>query len=378
MKSNNHSFKFILGLGIVVLLASCGGKMDKKAELEKLKKQHDEIANQIKKIETELKLTDSTSAKFTDVMVTKVEKAEFNHYIEVQGKVDGEENTSVFPANMGTVTAVYVKEGETVKKGQVLAQLDNSVLAKNIETAKVNADLANTFYTKYKALWDQKIGSEVQYLQAKSNKETAERNLVALTEQLDLYKVKSPINGSIEEVNIKVGQYASPQSPLPSFRVVNFNSVKIMADIAEVYAPKVKPGNNVKVFFPDFNTEFDTKIQFSSKYINPTNRSFQVEMRLGASSKVDFRANMIAVVKINDYNNPKAIVVPVNLVKESQGGKFVWVVKGEGNNCVANKQIVEVGQTYNGLAEIKSGLTEGDQIISTGFNSLVEGQLIKF
>jgi membrane fusion protein, multidrug efflux system len=377
MKTINRSIRLSFSLGLLLFIVSCSSTVDKKTELENLKKQHDKIADQIKKLEAQLKVTDSVTAKFTNVIATEVKTSTFNHYIEVQGKVDGEENTTVFPANMGTVTAVYVKEGDVVKKGQVLAQLDNSVLAKNIETAMVNVDLANTFYTKYKALWDQKIGSEVQFLQAKTNKEAAEKNLSALTEQLDLYKVKSPINGAIEEVNAKIGQYASPQNPLPLFRVVNFNSVKILADIAEAYASKVKVGNNVKVFFPDFNTEFDAKLHFSSRYINPTNRTFQVEMRLGPSSKVDYRANMMAVVKINDYSNPKAIVLPINVVKESQTGKFIWTTEQSAGNLIARKKFISVGQTYNGMVEVTSGLTEGDIIITTGFNSLVDGQFVK-
>jgi membrane fusion protein, multidrug efflux system len=377
MKTNFNTIKFSLGLGLLVLLASCSSTIDKKAELDKLKKQHDQIADQILKLETELKLNDTTAIKYSDVMVTEVKPSEFNHYIEVQGKLDGEENTTVFPANQGgTVIAVFVKEGDNVKKGQVLAQLDNSIILKNIEAAQVNADMANTVYEKYKALWEKKIGSEVQFLQAKSTKEYTEKYVQSLTGQLDLCKVTAPINGTIEEVNIKVGQFASPQSPQPLFRVVNFSSVKILADIAEVYASKVKPGNKVKVFFPDFNEEFESKILFSSKYINPTNRSFQVETRLGPSGKVDFKANMMAVVKINDYSNPKALILPVNLVKDSQNGKIIWLSEVEGGKTVAHKRNITVGQTYNGLVEITSGLKEGEKVISTGFNSLIDGQLI--
>ncbi len=376
MKTHLNRFKTLAGISLLIILAACGSSVDKKSELEKLKKEHDQIAEQIKKLEAELKLSDTASVKLIDVNVTEVAKSEFNHYIEVQGKVDGSENTTVFPANMGTVMAVYVKEGDAVKKGQVLAQIDNSVLTKNIETSRVNADLANTIFQKYKALWDQKIGTEVQFLQAKTNKEAADKNLAALMEQLDLYKIKSPINGTIEEVNLKVGQYASPQSPLPAFRVVNFSSVKIQADIAEVYAPKVKSGDKVIIYFPDFDKELKAQINFSSRYINPTNRTFQVEMRLGPS-QVDYRANMIAVVRINDYTNKDAVVLPVNVLKESQSGKFVFVAVNNGGKTIAHKIAVTVGQTYNGLAEIISGLNPGDKVISTGQNNLIEGQLVQ-
>lgn len=364
--------KSIIFLALVVFAVACGKPADKKAELDKLKKQHDAIADQIKKLETELKVNDSTSVKYTDVMVTEVQPAEFNHFIEVQGKVDGQDNVAVAPQMPGVVTSVNVKEGDVVRKGQVLAQLDDNVIQQQIAGVKQQLDFASSLYAKQKSLWDQKIGSEVQYLTAKNNKESLEKNLATLQQQVEMYKIKAPINGSVEEVGVKVGQMAAAGA-VPVFRVVNFSGVKIMADIAEVYAPKVKVGNDVLIFFPDYNEEVKSKINFSSKYINPTNRSFQIEVRLG-SSKVDYRANMIAVVKINDYRNAKALVLPLNLIKDSPDGKFLFVTREEGGKTVARKQKVEVGQTYNGIAEIISGVTAGDKVISTGFSSLVEGQ----
>ncbi|NVO19473.1 MAG: efflux RND transporter periplasmic adaptor subunit [Bacteroidetes bacterium] len=364
-----------ISICLIILLAACSSTVDKKAELDKLKKQHDDIADQIKKLETELKLTDSASVNYTDVVVTEVKASEFNHYIEVQGKVDGEDNVAVAPQAPGIVTNVYVKEGDMVRKGQVLAQLDDNVLQQQIAGLNQQLAFATNIFNKQKALWDQKIGSEVQFLTAKNNKESLEKNLATIQQQVDMYKIKSPINGSVEEVGVKVGQMAAAGA-VPVFRVVNFSSAKIVADIAEVYAPKVKPGNEVLVYFPDFKEEMKSSIRFSSKYINPTNRTFQVEVRLG-QGKVDFRANMIAVVKINDYHNSHAIVLPVNLVKDSQDGKFVYTTALEGGKTVARKLKVEVGQIYNGLAEITSGLKDGDKVISTGFNSLVEGQAVK-
>ncbi|MFA5974215.1 MAG: efflux RND transporter periplasmic adaptor subunit [Lentimicrobiaceae bacterium] len=361
-----------LSFSLLLLFAACSSNVDKRAELDKLKKQQDQIADQIKKLESELKVTDSTNIKYSDVMVTEVQPSEFNHYIEVQGSVDGQDNVAVAPQMPGVVTAVYVKEGDAVRKGQVLAQLDDDVIQQQIAGVKQQLDFATNLFVKQKSLWDQQIGSEVQYLTAKNNKESLEKNLATLHQQIEMYKIKAPINGTIEEVGVKVGQMAAA-GITPVFRVVNFSSVKIMADIAEVYAPKVKVGNDVLVSFPDFNQELKSKIVFSSKYINPSNRSFQIEIHLGAS-KVEYRANMIAVVKINDYQNKKAFVLPVNLVKDSQDGKYVFVAREEAGKTVAHKQKVELGQTYNGLAEITSGLQAGDKIISTGFNSLIEGQ----
>jgi membrane fusion protein, multidrug efflux system len=363
-------------LTILAVISSCGKKNDINAELASLKKQRDELNLKISKLEKEVKASDTTAQiKVINVGVTELKSSEFNHYLEVQGKVDGEENTAVFPSNNAIVTAVFVKQGDMVRKGQVLAQLDNSILLKTIEATKVNVELANTLYEKYKSLWDQQIGSEVQFIQAKTAKESADKQLIALKEQLDLYLVKSPINGSVEELNAKVGMFASPSNPLPLFRVVNFNSVKVLADVSESYASKIKIGNPVKVYFPDFDIELNSQLRYSSKYINPVNRTFSTEVRLGPS-KVQYRANMLAIVKINDYRNASALSVPISVVKEGRDGKYLFAAREENGKTIARKLIVEVGETYNGLAEIKSGLVEGDKIITIGYNNLIDGQII--
>lgn len=367
--------KTLLLAVIVIFAASCGNTVDKQADLTKLKKQRDELNVKIKAIEDELALKGGNAVKkLTDVVVTEVQPSAFEHYLEVQGKVDGEDNLAVSAQMNGVITAVYVKEGDMVKKGQVMAQIDNSVLKQQLEGVKTQLSFATNLYNKQKALWEKQIGSEVQYLSAKNNKESIEANLSALNDQMEMTRIKSPINGTVEEVNLKLGQMAAPG--MPAIRVVNFSSVKILADISEAYAPKVKTGNKVLVNFPDFNTEIEGKIQFTSKYINPVNRTFQTEVRLGPG-KVDYRANMMAVVKINDYSNPSAIVIPVSLVRESVTGKYIYLAHEENGGMVARRQTVTVGNTYNGMAEITSGLTKGDKVITAGYNSLVEGQLLK-
>jgi len=366
----------ILALAVLVIfVTACGNNVDKQAELTSLKKQRDELNVKIKAIEDELKLSgNAAELKMTDVLVTEVNPVEFNHYLEVQGKVDGEDNIAVSAQMAGVITSVQVKEGDAVRKGQVMAKIDNSVLRQQIESVKTQLSFATSLYNKQKALWDQHIGSEVQYLSAKNNKESLEANLATLNDQLEMSRIKSPINGTVEEVNLKVGQMASPG--LPAIRVVNFSSVKILAEISEAYASKIKVGNNVIVSFPDFDADINGKIHFTSKYINPVNRTFLTEIRLG-SSKVEYRANMMAVVKINDYTNPSAFVVPVSLVRESSSGKYIYVAKEEKGKLVSRRQMVTVGNTYNGMAEITKGIAQGDKVITTGYNSLMDGQLIK-
>jgi membrane fusion protein (multidrug efflux system) len=372
MKTMNKSIIFLM---MVLVAIACNKPADKKAELAELKKQHDELAVKIKALESELQVSDTTKVnKLTAVAVTEAKLSEFNHYLEVQGKVDGEDNIAVSAQVPGSITAVYVKEGDPVRIGQVLAQIDNTVLQQQIATTKQQLEFATSMYNKQKALWDQQIGSEAQYLKAKSDKETLEKNLATQNDQLDMTRIKSPINGSVEEVNLKIGQMASPGQP--AVRVVNFSSVKVVAEIAEAYAPKVKPGNKVIVFFPDFNTEIVSQIRFTSKYINPVNRTFLSEVHLGPS-KVEYRANMMAVVRINDYSNLKAFTIPVTLIRETPSGKYIYVAKDESGKLVARRLPVTVGTIYNGLAEITGGITAGDKIITTGFNNLIDGELIQ-
>lgn len=369
-------YKSIAIVALAAFVAACGSKpAGKKEQLAALKKQYAQLGEQIKKLESELKITDSTVYNYKDVVVTEVQPGEFNHYIEVQGKVDGEDNIAVSAEMSGAVIQVYVKEGDRISKGQTLAQIDNSVMQKQIEAVRQQLDFATTVFEKQKKLWDQKIGSEIQFLTAKNNKESLERNLATINNQLSMTRIKAPINGTVEEVNVKVGQMAMPGAP--AFRVVNFSNAKIMADIAEVYAAKVKTGNSVKIFFPDYNKEVTSNVRFSSKYINPVNRTFTIETRLGSTPGVEYRANMLAVVKINDYNKKDAIALPINIVQESQAGKFVFLAVDENGKIIARKQKVELGQNYNGLTEIISGLQKGDKVITTGYNSLIEGQMLK-
>jgi len=359
-----------------LLILSCNP--DKKAKLEKLKTQHDEIAEQIKTIEKEIALeTGKTIDKITEVSVLDLKAEEFNHYLEVQGKIDGEENVSVSPKMMGVVTSINVKEGQDVTKGQVLAQLDDAILKRSLASLDSTYLFVNNLYLKQKKLWDEKIGSEVQYLTAKNTKESVENNIKTLKEQMLSAQIISPINGTVEEIPIKIGQAVTP-GVTTAFRVVNLSKVKVLAEVAESYSAKLKTGNDVKIFFPDLDKEVISKISFSSKYINAVNRTFTVEVRL---DKVDesYRANMIAVVKINDYHADSAFIVPVNIIQKISDENYIYLAeKNTANKYVAKKVKVELGQTYNGYAEIIKGIKEGDKCIINGYQNLEDGQLLNF
>lgn len=358
---------------MLVIASSCGGG-DKNKELDKLKKERAALDTKIHALEAELNKGKESAIKTISVQLTDAKEESFSHFIEVQGKVDGEDNIGVSAQMPGVVTAIYVKEGDRVQKGQVLAQIESSALQQQYESAKTQLEFATNVFNKQKALWDQQIGSEIQFLQAKTTKESAEKSVAAIREQLEMSKIKAPINGSIEEVNLKLGQMAQPG--MPAIRVVSFSTVKVIADIAEAYASKVKPGAKVIVAIPDLGKEIEAKVDFTSKYINPVNRTFLTEIRLKPGQN-DFRANMIARVKINDYTNEKAIVVPVSVVRDATEGKYIYVAENVNGKMQAKRRVVEVGQTYNGMAEIIKGLKPGDKIITAGYNNLVDGQPLK-
>ncbi len=363
---------------LLIALAVVSCKQDKRAELEKLKNQQSEITDKIKKLELELGGPTEDLSKILSVTTEDLKTTEFKHFIEVQGRLDGEENVDVQPEGAGgTVQSILVQTGQYVTKGQVLAKLKDAALQEQLKAMESNYALVKENFDRQQRLWDQKIGSEMQYLQAKSSKEALEGQIAAMNEQINMNSIKSPINGTVEEVNIKVGQISSPQMPIPAFRVVNFNTIKVKAEVAEAYSQKVGLGDPVNVIFPDLNRDIDTRITAVSRYINPTNRTFIVEVKLDPS-KDGFKANMIAILKINDYKADKALSIPVKYIQTDPSGDFVYIAKAEGNKFFARKSFVKQGQSYNGIVEITEGLKVGDKIITSGYLDIEEGEAIRF
>ncbi|SMO77757.1 efflux RND transporter periplasmic adaptor subunit [Solitalea koreensis] len=360
------------------MLASCGSTSsgDKKSQLEKLKKEQVKITEQIKKLEAEIGKADpaATDEKLKIVGFTPVAISAFEHFVTIQGKVESEENANVSAETPGRITAVYVVEGQNVKKGQVLAQLDNEVLTNGIEELKTSLALATTVYERQKSLWDQKIGTEVQYLQAKTTKESLERKLATMNSQINMAKIKSPINGTVDAVIARVGETASPG--MPSFRVINTQKLKAKANVSEGYAANIKQGDRVHVNMPDINKDFTSKLSFVSHTIDPTSRSFSVEVRMNPDPSL--RANMVAVLNIVDYSNPNAVTIPVNTIQTTDGNSFVYLAETVNGKSTAKKQNVKVGRINNDRAEIVSGLTAGDKLITVGFQGLNDGEGIKF
>ncbi|MSQ78871.1 MAG: efflux RND transporter periplasmic adaptor subunit [Flavobacteriaceae bacterium] len=360
----------------LLTLAACGGGNGEDPKLTAKKKKLDELKKEVATLEKEIAEMDTTANKedkLKIVAVTDVVMQSFRHFIDIQGRVDADENITVMPKMPGTVTAVYVQTGDMVKAGQTLAQLDDKAARQGMEELKNRLDLANTIYQKQKGLWDQKIGSEINFLMAKNNKDALEKSMSTFNENIEMYKLKALINGVVDDMNLRVGQMASPG--FTGIRIVNGSKLKLKADVAEAYASKVKQGNSVVIQFPDLGTQLNSNVTYASKVINPMTRTFTVEAALPQND--DYRPNMVAVLKIVDYENVNTIVVPINTVQSNDEGSFVFVLASEGNKHSVRRRPVTTGLNYGGKIEIKTGLKLDDQLVSTGYQELNEGEVVK-
>ncbi|HYH56685.1 MAG TPA: efflux RND transporter periplasmic adaptor subunit, partial [Anseongella sp.] len=288
--------------GMTFLATACGTSGDpenKQAQLEQLKKEREALDEKIKSLEAEVlaENPELVQKKVFNVAVDTVDLRPFEHYIQVQGRVESEDNIIVSAESPGVIRNILVREGQRVSKGQVLAELDNKVLRSSIAELQTALNLANTTYERQKNLWDQNIGTEFQFLQAKNNKERLEQQLNTLNEQIDMTRIKSPINGTVDAVISKVGENAAPGSP--SFRVVNFSDLSVNASITDSYAGMIKTGDEVIVSFPDIKTEIRSKVSFVSRVIDPDSRTFEIEVKIPSLDQ--YKPNMVAVLKIVDY-----------------------------------------------------------------------------
>jgi len=377
-------FNFISSIFFLSLFIACGasGKdekgvlNDKKVELQQLKDDQAKTAEKIKKLEEEIVKTDPAAVPLKPklVSIVPVMAADFTHYIDLQGTVTTQNIFNVAPRGMGgQVRGVYVKEGDQVRKGQLLLKLDDAVIRQQIEQAKIQLAYVKDLYQRRKNLWEQNIGTEVELNSALNNVSTQERQGSLLNEQLSFTNVYAPASGVAENVNIHVGETFTG-SPQTGITVVNNADLKATVTIPENYLSKVKRGTPVIVEVPDLNKKFNTSISLISQVIGATNRGFTAEAKV--PNEAGLRPNQIVMMRIQDYKAAKAITVPLNTVQSDEKGKYVFVSIDENGKKIATKKQIILGELYNNMIEIKSGLQDGDQVITEGFQDLYDGQLI--
>jgi membrane fusion protein (multidrug efflux system) len=370
-------------LGSSLLLAACGSgqKTDslegKKAQLTALKDQQEKLTKQISALEAEIGQSDTTSGtkeKAKLVSLTALTPTSFTHYIDLQGSVEAENSSFISPRGTGgVVREVRVKQGDHVNKGQLLLRLDDAIQRQQVTNAQTQLAYAKDIYQRRKNLWDQKIGTEVDFINAKNQVDQAETQLKIAQEQLDFTNVYADINGTLNVFSIRVGESFAPGSQ--TVQIINTDNLKAVVQVPEVYQQRVKVGTAVKITFPGLgNKEISGVVRVAGKVIDAGNRAFQVEVHI--PNDKDIRAGQVAVVKLQDYTASNVLTIPVNTLQTDEKGKYVMVVAKDNGKTVAHKKTITIGQSYSDKIEVTNGLTPGDQLITDGFQGLYEGQLI--
>ncbi len=358
---------------------SCGEEI-KKSSISDLNSEKTTLINQIDSLNKQLKIVENqllkldTTKKLHVVTVLPVKNEIFKHYIEIQGVVQADKNIEINPEMGGTVIAIYVKEGQRVSAGQTLIQLDDSSIKNSINELTTQLNLAKTTFDRQERLWNQKIGSEMQYLQAKAKKEGLENNLASLKTQAKKMKIIAPFSGIVDEVFPRIGELTSPQ--MPTVRLLNLDNVYVEADITETYLPVVKVGTETILSFPSINKEVESKITQIGNYINPDNRSFKVRINV-INKDNTIKPNLLANLKIVDFKS-EGLVIPSTLVQKDQNGNdYVFTLKTENNENVVIKKLVTISKEYNNEVFISEGLEATDTLINKGARIVKAGDNVK-
>ena len=313
--------------------------------------------------------------KTVPVTVKSVELKTFEHFFEVHGNVEVVENAALFAGVPGIVKIIHVKEGQTVKKGEVLVTLDAAQLESGIKELEKGLELAAKVFEKQKVLWNQKIGSEIQFLESKNNKEGLEQKLITMREQLDMYKVKAPFNGIVDEINPKVGEPAGGQMPVA--RIMNLSKVFLEGDVSEAYISSVKENSLVEVKFPSLGESVMAKVTRVGNFINPSNRTFKVKVEF-INPRGKYKPNQLAIMKIRDYKSPNALVIPARIVQQDRSGKdYVYTFEVKEGQKRIRKLELELGKTYENSVEVISGLDFSTILIDKGAKSVQINDAIK-
>ncbi len=373
--------KQILIICAVIFLAACsanksekGSLSEKKSALELLMKDRDALSTKIATLENEIQQLDSSSTneKMKLVEVLTIANQDFAHYVELQGKITTENMYYVTPRGMGgQVKSIFVKQGDKVKKGQLLMKLEDGIVQQNVKQVESQLEFAKNIFLRQENLWKDGIGTEVQYLSSKNNVESLEKQLSLVKEQLSTTNVVAEASGVIDVINIRVGETFTG-SPLAGMTIVNLSALKAIVDVPENYITKFRKGMKTIISIPDINQSINSEISLISETINVSSRSFIAECKLAGMK--DIKPNQLAVIKVLDHESKNAIVIPVETVQTDEKGKYVFVFSIENGKNIARKKQIEIGEFYNEVIEVKSGLSTGEKIITKGFQGLYEGQ----
>ena len=376
---------------IAFVLISCGSENSTVEDviasknLETIRSKRADLTKELKTLEDQVTLLDEAIAALDDnaklplVTTMEVVSQNFDHYLELQGDVMTDQNVLVYPEMPGTLFKVYVKEGQQVAKGQLLGSIDDGGLSSQLAQLKTQLALAKTTFERQERLWNQNIGSEIQYLQAKSQYEAQESAVRQLESQVAKSSIRAPFSGIVDEVIKDQGTVVSPGPGSEIFRIVNLSNMHVEVDVPEAHLGNVVPGKSVEVYFPVLGESVQTQIRQTGNFINPGNRSFRVEIPV-PNKNGQIKPNLTAVAKINDYSNNNAILIPQSVVSENATGEqYVYLTKTDdsGNGMFSKRTIITLGKTQGDIVEVISGLTTGDKIIIEGARSVRDNQPVK-
>ena len=372
--------KYLIIIFLLSIVVSC--KQQKAGDENRLtlqeqktviEKQIDSL-NQIL-LEIDQKLQAGQNKIIPQIEAIRVAKQAFQHYIELQGNIDTDGNVMLIPEAMGSVKKIYKKEGDKVRKGEVVMLLDDAVLRNQISEVQTQYELAKTAYERQKRLWEQNIGSEMSYLQAKTKNQSLYKKLRTLHSQLAKFKVKAPISGTLDDLMIKEGEMAAPQRPVA--RIVNLKKVYMQADVSEKYLSKIKKGTEVEIYFPELNKQIHSTVSFVGSFIHPNNRTFKIRVDL-LNLDGDLKPNLTGNLKIKDFESNNAIVLPLSMVQEDrQGNDYVFVLQQQDSVYKVNKRALKIGVSYKDKVLIDSGLQEGELIAGLSARGLTEGDEVR-
>ena len=375
----------------MVLLSSCGSSGEKtvndlitEGNLEILRAKKNEISETYKTLGRDIKQLDSAIAiqsgegnlPLISTISAKTER--FSHFLELQGDVATKQNVLIYPEMQGTLQRVYVKEGERVSKGQLLASIDDGGMGSQLSQLESQAALAKTTFERQKRLWDQQIGSEIQYLQAKTNYEASESNVKQVKSQLGKSTIRAPFSGIIDDVIKDQGTVVAPGPGSEVFRIVNLSDMYIEVDVPESYLSDIQEGNLAKVYFPVLGDTIISKIRQTGNFINPGNRSFTVEVAVPNKNSA-IKPNLTAKVSLNDYSSEAAILVPQGIISENaEGQQYLYIANDKvDDKATAKRRIIITGRTQDTMVEVLSGITAGDLLIKEGARSVKDGQSVQ-